>query len=418
MTLAVRGGKRTGVLAAPPSKSKLHRMLICGALSDVPNSIICRVASDDIEATVSCLNALGASIERHDEVLKIAPFYGCPGAVVRHLFCGESGSTLRFLLPLCGALDRIAVFHMEGRLPERPNDEYEAELMRHGMNIARENGLLLVSGKLEAGTFRIPGNVSSQFVSGLMFALPLLRGDSEIVIDGKTESVDYVRMTVNALAAAGIEIGISENTIKIKGDQTYRVSGCAVPEGDWSNAAFFLCMGAASRKGITVSGLDTGSDQGDRRILGILEGFGASVEKTPDGIFVREGRMKPQTIDASDVPDLVPALAALASGIPGETVFENAGRLRFKESDRIKSTVRMINSLGGEAAETGNGIVVKGRKTLSGGIADTQNDHRIAMACAVMSSFCSGDVRVEGHKCVAKSYPGFWEDFFGLEEIV
>ena len=313
------------------------------------------------------------------------------------------------------------------------------------MNIVRENDLLLVSGKLEAGTFRIPGGISSQFVSGLMFALPLLEGDSEIVIEGRLESVDYALMTLGALRDAGVEVDFPEvkadasagraglafpdhegaalsesitpfeRRVKIKGGQKYKVSGCRTPEGDWSNAAFFLCMGAASRKGITVSGLDAASDQGDRRILRILEGFGAETENRAEGILVRSGRMAPQTIDASDIPDLVPVVAALAAGIPGETVIKNAGRLRFKESDRIRSTVQMINALGGEAVETEDGMVVTGRETLPGGTLDSQNDHRIAMAGAMMSLYCSGDVHIDGHKCVDKSYPGFWDDFFGLE---
>ena len=416
MTLAVRGGKRSGRAAAPPSKSKLHRMLICGALSREKNSIFCPGSSGDVNATVSCLNALGADIRRKDEDFEITPVSDDRGGIVRHLFCGESGSTLRFLLPLCGALDRVAVFHMEGRLPERPSDVYVDELKRHGMNIARENDLLLVSGKLTPGTFRIPGGISSQFVSGLTFALPLLDGSSEIVIEGRLESADYALMTLNAVRGAGIEAELRGQSIKIKGNQTYSVSGRAIPEGDWSNGAFFLCMGAASRKGVTVSGLDPASDQGDRRILGILKDLGASVENTPEGILVKAGKMVPQRIDASDVPDLVPVVAALSAGIPGETVIVNAGRLRYKESDRIKSTVQMINALGGEALETEDGIVVKGRETLPGGALDSRNDHRIAMAGAMMSLYCSGDVHIEGHKCVDKSYPGFWKDFFELEE--
>ena len=412
---AVAPGARAGAVAIPASKSAAHRLLIGAALGDRPCRLTCRGLSRDIEATAACLRALGASIEADNDVLTVTPIGKTSGEAV--LPCGESGTTLRLLLPVVGALGRKVAFRMEGRLPERPHGPLIEALTAHGMTVTREGDLLRCEGALTPGEFTLPGNVSSQFISGLLFALPLLAGESVLQVTGKIESAAYVAMTEEALSRFGIRFEKQDGLWRTAGGMTYRTPGDAAVEGDWSSAAFFLCMGAASDKGVRVTGLSPATAQGDRKILDILRGFGAVVEESDAGVLVRRGALVGQTVDAADVPDLVPTLAALAAGAAGETRIVNAARLRFKESDRLATTAAMIRALGGEAEETADGLIIRGKPLLQGGRVDAAGDHRIAMAAAVAAAFCAAPVTVDGSECVSKSYPAFWRDLDQLEVL-
>ena len=414
--LTVLPGERSGTVAAPASKSVLHRLLICAALGAEKKRIYQADLSEDILATLHCLRALGAEEKLLPErIIDITPIKKREGsdpslsAGPALLPCGESASTLRFLLPVCGALGQSAVFQLEGRLPERPLAPLAQCLREHGMFIECTGNTVNCSGKLSAGKYEIPGNISSQFISGILFALPLLCGRSELRVTGKTESSPYIDMTLEALRQAGIALSHDENEFHIPGGQTYALPEVLSAEGDWSNAALFLCMGALSRRGITVTNLSLSTWQGDRDILNILRRFGADVTEDTGSITVRCGEMHAFTADASSAPDLVPALAVLAAGAAGESRIINASRLRLKESDRLAATVNLLRSLGGSAEETEDEIIIRGTGALHGGRAAAVKDHRIVMASALAASLCSESVTVPFSECVDKSFPKFWE---------
>lgn len=331
----------------PSSKSLAHRELIASVLSGVDEPVI-RGESRDIQATRNCLHAMmrGES----------------------EWFCGESGSTLRFLTPIAGVKGWKGRFVCEGRLAERPQMPFERKTK-----------------------YVIPGNISSQFVSGLLMALPMADWDSEVVVDGKLESAAYVELTEAVLKDAGVYVSKKgDRHWSIRGGQRYAIPGGREVEGDWSQAAFFLAMD------VDVDGLNFASLQGDKAVLDLLDS---------------------PLVDASGIPDLIPALAAHASGRDGVTRFVNCGRLRIKESDRLESTAAMVNATGGKAEIVGDTLVVEGTNNLLGGEVDVKGDHRIAMAAAVLSCFSQGPIVLNDASVVSKSYPDFWKDFEGLERI-
>ena len=426
-------GRRNGTVSVPSSKSQAHRILMAAALSSEPVRILCRGISDDIAATMACLEGLGATFDIcGDEIRVTRPVTA--SARERNadtesralLPCGESGSTLRFLLPLAGALGRSGELTMKGRLPYRPMQEYEEVLVSHGMTIRRDGEKLYCEGQLKAGEYILPGNISSQYFTGLLMALPLLAGDSILKWEGRLESADYVNMTEEVLDRFKIRREKLEDGYRIFGSQRYTLSCCAGietgqirVEGDYSSAAFFLCMGAFSKQGITVSNLSAASRQGDRRVLEILKSFGAEVEQPSSdstAVRVRNGDLQGIRIDASMIPDLVPALSIVAAAAKGSTRIFHAERLRMKESDRIRSTCRMLQALGAEVQETEDGMIIRGIGTLEGGAeVDSCQDHRIAMAAAAGACICRNPVTIRGAECVSKSYPQFWEDYHKLE---
>ena len=414
MTRLIRPGSRTGAIRPPASKSQAHRLLICAALSREESSLLCRGLSRDIRATAACLTALGAEIREEAGLLKIRPIERVPDGELL-LPCGESGTTLRLLLPLAGALGAKTVFLREGRLPQRPLAPLDRELRAHGMALESKGAALLAEGRLRPGTFRLPGNVSSQFISGLLLALPLLEGDSRLLVEGPTESAAYIRMTEQVLRLSGIRLEKDRDAYHLPGGQRYALSGSRRVEGDWSNAAFFLCMGALSREGILVEGLSPDSLQGDRAILELLRGFGAELTERGESVLVRRAELRGQTVDASPIPDLIPVLSVLAAAADGESRIVNAGRLRLKESDRLKSTAALLRALGGEAEELEDGLVIRGRGALRGGRADSAGDHRIAMSAAAAACLCGEPVELSGAESVEKSYPDFWTDFESLK---
>lgn len=378
-----------------PSKSDAHRALICAALSEMPCEVICSATSKDIEATKACLSALQ---EKKSEMR-----------------CGESGSTFRFMLPVMAALGHRAIYYPEGRLPERPLSPLYEEMEAHGCRLSPQGTVpFVVEGQLEPGDYHIPGNVSSQYISGLLFALPLLEGDSRILIEGKLESVGYVNMTLKVLADFGIHVNVTEEGYEIPGGQRYLGPETYQVEGDWSNGCFWLVAGALDRQGLMVSGLSLQSLQGDKKILDLLRQMGAEVSVTDDGILVRGGALRGITIDASQIPDMVPILAVAALAAEGKTEIINAGRLRIKESDRLATVTSVLNGLGGDIEELPEGLIINGGRKLTGGEADSHNDHRIAMMAAIASLLCEDKVSLKGADAVKKSYPGFFTDLAEL----
>ena len=409
MNVSLSCTKPCGDVVVIPSKSVAHRVIISAALAGEPTEIVCKASSRDIDATLECASALGAEVEKHDGVIVITPKLGEGKA---SLDCAECGSTLRFLIPVAATFSREIEFRGSARLSERPIHQLLSCLSENGAEISYNGSLpFTMHGGLGGGTFRIAGDVSSQFISGLIFALPVLSDDSVIEIEGKIESSKYIDMTIDAVSRFGIKVERNGNTIKICGKQKYVSPKKIIVEGDWSNAAFWAVLGAFSDEGITCHGVNNESIQGDRAVLEILRKFGAEV-RLEDGAFsVRKKNLSACDIDASEIPDLVPVLSVLAAVSEGETKIYNASRLRIKESDRIATTVAMINALGGDARDEGDCIFIRGKKTLSGGIVSAENDHRIAMSAAVAAAVCEGEVKILGAEAVRKSYGNFFEDY-------
>ncbi len=387
-----------GPVRIPPSKSVSHRALICAGLSDGPCYIENLAFSKDIEATRRCMAELRRSLS--EKIPSSMP-----------LDCGESGSTLRFLIPLAALLPFETRFTGRGRLMERPLGPYFGELERHGARLGFGGGVLRVCGPLTPGVFDVPGDISSQFVTGLLFALPLLDGDSEIRIASRLESAPYVDLTLDMMERFGVAADKGGyRSFGVRGGQKYRACDIAI-EADYSQAAFFLVAGALGCDCECV-GLSSDSKQGDREIIGILKACGAKLAGTDSGgLAARPGRLVAQTVDVSDIPDLVPPLAALLCFCEGTSRITNAGRLRHKESDRLAAVAEELNGLGANIAVDGDSLSITGVKALRGGRMSSRGDHRIAMMGAVAAIRSEGPVCIEGADCVAKSYPGFWRDF-------
>jgi 3-phosphoshikimate 1-carboxyvinyltransferase len=307
------------------------------------------------------------------------------------------------------------VFQMGGRLPSRPLSPLYEELISHGCALSAQGmNPLHTSGHLVGGKFSIPGNISSQYISGLMFALPLLSEDSQIKILGDIESEPYIDMTIAALKEFGVIVKPGVHCFRIKGNQGYTAKQIVNVEGDWSNAAFWLCAGAIGTHSITLTNLVLDSLQGDKAVLAILERFGAHIVYDTDSVTISRGNLKGIEIDAGDTPDLVPALAVVAAVSDGKTVIYNAERLRIKESDRLKTVSEILRTLGADITETPDGLVINGKNHLTGGTVSSHGDHRIAMMSAIVSTVCSDTVTIVDAEAVNKSYPGFFRDFAAL----
>ena len=399
-----------GEVFAPPSKSMAHRYLICGALSE-QSRVSGLAMSEDIKATADCLKALGSRVDFENDTALVGGL--CPKEEAQ-LDCRESGSTLRFMLPLALLGGKEITLTGSPRLMERGAGLYEQMCSEHGLFFENKDGKITVKGPLKPGKYSIDGSLSSQYFSGMLFALSTLDGDSELKVKGKLQSRPYVNMTIKALADFGVKIERIPGGFFIPGGQKF-LSRYAAVEGDWSNAAFFLCMGALSPAGVCVEGLHRHSAQGDRAVLDILRKMGAEVTAEEETVTVRRGALRGVTIDARPIPDLIPVLSVLAALAEGETVIEHAGRLRLKESDRLTSTAAMLSALGGQVTELPEGLCIQGVSQLAGGTVEACNDHRIAMAAAVAAGGCRGNVIVRGSECVNKSYPDFWRDLDGLK---
>ncbi len=389
-----------------PSKSYAHRALICAAFADSVIFIKCEKTSRDIDATADCLRALGAEISYSGGCFTVNPVKNPPKTA--SLPCGESGSTLRFLLPIAAMLGVDAAFEAQGRLASRPLSPLSDELIRHGAEISYDP--IRICGKIGGGDYRINGAVSSQFTTGLLLALSIGSCGGYVEIQGKIESEPYIELTRAVLGKFGVDVIKSGNVYTPVG--RLKSPGTLATEGDWSNAAFMLCAGAFSGDGVEVSGLDMGSTQGDKAIVRILSNFGADYSVDGDKVTVKKGALRGIVVDAVNIPDLVPIISVVAAGADGVTVIKNCGRLRLKESDRIESTCAMIRSLGGDISVDGDDLVICGKEKLSpiDVCVDSYNDHRIVMAASVGAVLCSGSVTVNGSEAAAKSYPGFFED--------
>ncbi len=398
-----------GKIKSISSKSDAHRLLICAALSQNETKLYCNVMSNDIAATIRCLKAMGTDISVKGNEIMVKPNRFKNKA---ELDCGESGSTLRFLMPVVSALGMETTINGSGRLPQRPISPLKEEMERNGVRFLNENKFPLhLKGQLQAGDYEIAGNISSQFITGLLFALPLLDGDSQIKIVPPVESRSYLNITINSLRKFGVEIEERENLYIIKGNQKYISPSEITVDGDWSNSAFFLCAGALSEKGVTVKDLDVNSPQGDKAILDVLTRIGADIKVSDAEITVKKNKLNAITVDASDIPDLVPIISVVATACNGDTKIINAQRLRIKESDRIKSVCQMITSVGGSVTETDDGMIIHGGRSLNGGTVQGFNDHRIVMAASILSILCKNDVVITEYKAVEKSYPHFFDDF-------
>lgn len=403
----------SGRINAISSKSDAHRLLICSALSNETTKINCNVMSKDIIATVECLKAMGADITVGNGVITVTPQAFKSKA---QLNCCESGSTLRFLLPVVSALGIVATLDGSGRLPERPISPLKEEMEKKGVTFHTGSDFPLhLTGQLQSGEYEIAGNISSQFITGLLFALPLLNGDSKIKLIPPVESRSYLNITLSALRKFGVEITQEENTYYIKGNQKYISPKEITVDGDWSNASFFLCAGAVSKKGVTVCGLDVNSPQGDKKILDILKRMGADVEINGTEITVKRNKLFGTVVDARNIPDLVPIISVVGACCEkGATHIINAQRLRLKESDRIQSVFGMLDRVGVAVSETDDGLIIWSDNEMVGKVIDSYNDHRIVMSTAILSCECSLPVDITDYKAVEKSYPHFFEDFNSL----
>ncbi len=413
MTVVVPPARLAGSVRAIPSKSHMHRALICASLADRSTDLLCPETNRDIQATVGCLRALGAEIVERDGVCTVRPIASRPASRVL-LDCGESGSTLRFILPLAPALGVSAAFVGRGRLAERPLSPLYEQLLAHGAALSPAGSFpLTVDGQLVPGEYRMDGGVSSQFFTGLLLALPLLNGASNVVVEGTLASAPYVALTQAVQSAFGVVVRRDGSQISVS-PQSYRSPGTLAVEGDWSNAAFWLVAGALNGD-VTVTGLRPDSAQGDRAILPLLLQMGADIRADGDAVTVSKSRLHGIEIDATDIPDLVPVLAVAAASAEGETRIVGASRLRLKESDRIRSVCGLLHALGAPCFETPDGLRIPGGG-LVGGDADACNDHRIAMSAAVAACACTSPVRITGAESAEKSYPAFFRDFESLRQ--
>ncbi len=387
MNLTITPGKLSGTVTPPPSKSQAHRLLICAALAGEGSVIHNLADSQDIRATRRCLAELTTNRRTLPE-----------------LDCGESGSTLRFLIPIALALRGGGVFTGQGRLMERPQKPYFDLFDEKGIRYERKGGVLTVEGRLTPGEYRLPGNVSSQFFTGLLLALPLLDGPSAIIPTTPLESEGYIGMTLDAMHEFGVDIASTRSLpphYLISGGQKYRGAEATV-EGDWSQAAFWYaanCLGCT----VDVRGVSQYSTQGDR----VIESCCLELSQPGD-----------TEIDMSGCPDLAPPVATAAAVRQGTTRLVNAGRLRIKESDRLAAITAALNALGARVAEHPDSLTIYGRDSLAGGTVDCCNDHRIAMMAAIAATCCREPVTLLGAECVAKSYPDFWDVYRMLGGII
>ncbi len=381
-----------GSVVLPPSKSVAHRALICSFLAG-GGSVSPIIESNDMKATTGILNSL-----RNNE------------AVLNSI---ESGSTLRFMIPVAAALGREVTFVGEGSLLSRTIGEYQQLLPKHGVQIEC-NGFLpaRLSGRLKNGNYEVNGNVSSQYITGLLMALASLDGDSAVVLKTPLQSKPYVDMTVKVLDDYGVKIKETDFGYLVKGGQAFKKMDYIV-EGDWSHSAFFLAAGAIGGD-VTVFGLDINSTQGDKAIVDVLKAFGADIEITENGITCRKSDLTGTEVDAENIPDLVPMIAVTAAFAKGRTVIKNAERLRYKESNRIESVVNNLKLMGADVTETEDGMIINGGKRLHSAELKGYNDHRIVMAFSVAAANVDGETVIDDMQSINKSYPSFFEDYMKI----
>lgn len=401
-----------GEVRVPPSKSDVHRAIICAALAKGISTISPVAFSEDILATIDCIKALGAKVSVNGDKVTVdsTRIFEVDNA---ELQCRESGSTVRFFIPVAAAGGVHGTFNGKGRLPQRPLGTYTDLLPKHGVRCTTEGGLPFeIEGQLTSGKFDVPGDISSQFITGLLFALPLLDGNSVIHLTSPLQSKGYIDMTIAVMNRFGVEVVCSGGDYIVKGGQRYTPCDYTT-EGDWSQAAFFL-VGGALGGNVKVNGVKADSYQGDKEIVRILERFGADIEQSSDFVVSKGGKLSGIDIDASQIPDLVPVLAVCAAFAEGTTRIYNAQRVRLKESDRLLAISEGLSRCGANIRQTDDGLVVEGVDIMEGGSADGFNDHRIVMSMAIAALKSRSSVTVSDRESITKSYPDFFEDYNDL----
>lgn len=421
MNLVLMPTKLQGNILVPSSKSMGHRELICAALANGESVVSNITVSEDITATCRILRQFGAALAETSDASGRTAYRiqgGCKPQQERlQADCSESGSTLRFLIPLGLLTGKQVTYIGHGRLVERPLLPYYDLFDEYHIPYETTQGALplTVHGSLQAGRYGLPGNVSSQFFTGLLLALPLVAGDSLLYSTTKLESESYVDMTLDCLRRHGIRIEKQDGgRYLIPGNQHYQ-TGRFVTEGDYSQAAFWLAAGMLGQA-VTCTGLDPASCQGDKAIIDIIQTMGGKITGTED-LTAFPSEVTGTTIDVGDCPDLVPALTVLAALAKGTTHIINAGRVRLKECDRLHAMAVELNKLGATIIEEPESLLIHGTDKLTGGRVQAWNDHRVAMALAIASQCCTDELIIEGTECVRKSYPGFWQDFAALGGI-
>ncbi len=397
MDIKIIPSKLCGTVKAPSSKSHAHRAMICAALCTKPVNIIMHTICEDTEATARCISALGASVSYGDGVMRITPSVT---NACGEFDCGESGSTFRFMLPVAAACGCKASFIGRGRLAQRPIDELLACLSAHGISSTSASLPFTVEGKMSGGDFEISGDKSSQFLTGLLLALPMC-GGGRIHLTSALQSKPYVELTQRIMSDFGVDTACEGNTYTVP-SSSYTAPSEYIIEGDWSNAAFWLASG------IDVLGLNEHSAQGDREFASVIEQMGAVRQH---GMHFDISSLRGANIDVTHIPDLVMPIAAVAAVAGGQTVITGGERLKLKESDRLQSVYDMLHDLGADVTLTRDGFIINGKKILNGGTVDSVRDHRIAMATAILAPYCSSPVILKGADAVNKSYPTFWSEY-------
>ena len=408
----IKPSSLNGKITVPPSKSDVHRAIICAALAKGISRISPVAFSEDISATIDCIKALGAKVTNDGDgiIVDSREIFSVDRVVLN---CRESGSTVRFFIPVAAAGGVNAEFIGHGRLPKRPLDVYETLLPQHGVECVTEGGLPFeIKGNLTAGRYELTGGISSQFITGLLFALPTLSKDSVIHLTSPLQSKGYIDMTLDVMRRFGVKVECKDSDFYIKGGQKYKPCEYKT-EGDWSQAAFFL-VGGAINGDVTVVGVRRNSYQGDKEIVSLLKRFGAEIVQEDDYVTCRKAKLKGIEIDAAQIPDLVPILAVCGVFAQGTTRIYNAQRVRLKESDRLLAISEGLGACGANISQTSDGLITEGLDKISEGKAEGYNDHRIVMSMAIAGLRCTGDITVTDKESITKSYPDFFVDYNSL----
>lgn len=388
-SVKISKSKLNGSIHIPPSKSAAHRALICSFLAGGGN-VSPIIDSKDMKATLVVIQ----SLKNNESILN----------------CIESGSTLRFMIPVAASLGRNVTFVGEGSLLPRTIGEYLSILPQHGVRVNSSGTLpMTINGKLTNGSYEVSGDVSSQYITGLLLALANIDGDSAVILKTPLQSKPYVDMTVKVMSDFGVDVTETDFGYLVHGGQKFNKMDYVV-EGDWSQAAFFLVAGAIDSD-VTVTGLDMNSTQGDKAIVGVLKKFGANIECDDCSVHCNSGNLAGCEIDATDIPDLVPIMAVLGAFSSGTTVIKGAQRLRYKESDRIESVITNLKLIGADVTETQDGMIIKGGAKLHANHLLGFNDHRIVMAFSVAGLYLEGETVIDDAQSINKSYPSFFEDY-------
>ncbi|MFZ2537476.1 MAG: 3-phosphoshikimate 1-carboxyvinyltransferase [Oscillospiraceae bacterium] len=397
-------------ITVPPSKSICHRAIICACLSEGFSQIDNVSYSKDIVATIGGMRALGAKIIEHDNYIDIEGIGKIKANTSLVIDCNESGSTLRFFIPIFSLCNKKIRFLGQGRLLSRPQSVYEEIFRKQGLLFEQSDDKITIDGALKAGEYELCGDISSQFITGLLLALPMLDGNSIIKIKPPFESRSYVDLTLQTMADFGVNAHfVDDYTIALNGNQQYKATDYKV-EGDYSQMAFFAIMSAIKGE-LTIADMRIDSKQGDKQIVDILSSFNSDIVVFDDSYCIKQSELTASDIDLSNCPDLGPILTVLCAFSKGKSTIYNAARLRIKESDRICAMETELKKLGVTISSTADSIAVCGRNKMNEEVTVfAHNDHRIAMSLAIFATCGEYPVIIEGAECVEKSYPNFFED--------